>query len=126
MRNLQRSEQVQEMPKILLAIVLGLSLPTEPVRSQDPEQAASLLEALLINNQSLASYDTYFTREVVDFSDTGRLKVRKSKHRLIHDSARNAWLAVIDIQSDDWVPAGRNEVFKRFFGDFSGNHRASC
>ncbi len=112
---------------LLFAVVLlfwasgSLLQSQEPDRQQEDEmfgseQAASLLQALLLNNRSIDRYDVLFTREVLAVKPSGEVNSYKSRCRLCRDRESKSWLATCAMQTDDWTENDEPLSSKRVFG----------
>ncbi|MCG8648625.1 MAG: hypothetical protein MI861_02265, partial [Pirellulales bacterium] len=80
------------------------------------DYAASLLKALLLNNESIDRYDVLFSREVLTIKPSGDVNSYKSRYRLCRDSDQKSWLAACAVQSDDWAGDSDAVSSKRVFG----------
>jgi hypothetical protein len=82
----------------------------------DSDYAASLLEALLLNNRSIDRYDVLFTREVLSVDPAGAVSEFKTKYRICRDRYKRTWLATCALQSDTWKGDTEPVSSKRVIG----------
>ncbi len=121
-----RSACWRKMPCLTLLVLSVLLVPPltgqesdrsrlDEETSSGPDYAASLLQALVLNNRSIDRYDVLCTREILTVNPDGEVSSFKSRLRLVHDRESKNWLEVCAVQMDDWTNDDEPKTSKRVF-----------